>query len=67
MCRRDRAFTWSWDHDDLPDRRVDIRVIPDGDDDCTWIIDHEAGDDDEGAGYLEGWQNFLSKLTAVDY
>lgn len=58
------AFTWAWDHEDLPDRRVDIRFRPEGDG-SVWIIDHEAADDDEGAGYIEGWHHFLSRLAAV--
>ena len=55
-------FTWAWDHDDLPDRTVDI-TFNDVDGSTRVDIDHEAGDDGERRSYVEGWEHFLGVLA----
>ncbi|REK18976.1 MAG: SRPBCC domain-containing protein [Actinobacteria bacterium] len=58
------TFTWEWDHEDTPARRVDIAVSPRGDG-SHLVIRHEAGSEEEGEGYLEGWNHFIGRLEAL--
>ena len=59
------AFTWKWDHEDLPPRLVDVifKASPWG---CLVSVTHDAGSDEEASDYTNGWIYFLSRLqTAV--
>lgn len=57
------VFTWSWDHDELPPRRVDIGFQR-SDRGTLVTIEHEAGTDDERGDYVDGWTHFLARLDA---
>ena len=57
------GFTWSWDHDDLPPRRVDIGFTR-SDRGTLVVVEHEAGSDDERSDYRDGWTHFLGQLAA---
>jgi uncharacterized protein YndB with AHSA1/START domain len=61
------TFTWSWDHEDSPDRTVDIRFdpLPDG----GTLLTLEQGsytesqaDQEEREGHIAGWLHFLGRL-----
>lgn len=55
------GFTWSWDHDDLPPRVVDIRFSTS--DRGTFVtVTHESESDEESRGYVDGWTHFLGRL-----
>lgn len=58
------AFTWKWDHEDLPPRMVDVIFKPSmrG---CLVRISHDAGSDDEASDYTNGWIHFLARLNQV--
>jgi uncharacterized protein YndB with AHSA1/START domain len=58
---RQLAFTWKWDHEDLPPRLVDVifKASPWG---CVVSITHDAGSDDEASDYTNGWIHFLGRL-----
>jgi uncharacterized protein YndB with AHSA1/START domain len=58
------AFTWKWDHEDLPPRLVDVifKPSPRG---CVVDITHDAGSDDEASDYTNGWRHFLGRLNKV--
>lgn len=51
------AFSWEWDHEDLPSRDVEI-VIDDG----LLRVFHEYGEHDERDSYEEGWTYFVGRL-----
>ena len=55
------AFTWKWDHEDLPPRLVDVifKASPRG---CVVSVTHDAGSDGEASDYTNGWIHFLSRL-----
>lgn len=55
------AFTWKWDHEDLPPRLVDVifKASPRG---CVVSVTHGAGSDDEASDYTNGWIHFLGRL-----
>ena len=55
------AFTWKWDHEDLPPRLVDVifKPSPWG---CVVSVTHGAGSDDEASDYTNGWIHFLGRL-----
>lgn len=55
------AFTWKWDHEDLPPRLVDVifKASPRG---CVVSITHDAGSDEEASDYTNGWIHFLRRL-----
>jgi len=55
------AYTWSWDHDALPPRDVDIELAAEGDG-TRLVLRHEAGSDDEAGDYRDGWTFFLDRL-----
>lgn len=57
------VFTWSWDHDDLPPRRVDIGFRR-SDRGTLVTVEHEADTDDERTDYVDGWTHFLGRLDA---
>ena len=50
-------FTWSWDHEDLPERLVRIEFS-----DGRIEIAHECGSEAECQGYVEGWTHFVGRL-----
>ena len=56
------AFTWSFAHEAVSPRTVDIQFAPD--DGATMLtIDHTHGDDpDERQGYIDGWKFFVERL-----
>ena len=55
------AFTWSWDHDDVPPREVAVAFAASaGGTQVT--VDHEAATDQEGIEYVDGWEHFLGRL-----
>jgi uncharacterized protein YndB with AHSA1/START domain len=56
------AFTWKWDHEDLPPRLVDVifKSSPRG---CLVSVTHDAGSDEEASDYANGWIHFLGRLT----
>jgi uncharacterized protein YndB with AHSA1/START domain len=58
------AFTWKWDHEDLPPRLVDVifKASPRG---CAVSVTHDAGSDDEASDYTNGWIHFLGRLKRV--
>ncbi|MFW2333809.1 SRPBCC family protein [Ilumatobacter sp.] len=61
--RPDRlAFTWSWDHDDLPPREVVVTFVASSAG-TSVTVDHEAATADEGADYADGWTFFLDRLA----
>ena len=51
-------FGWAWDHEELPDRRVSIRISEE-----RVEIEHECASDDECTGYRDGWNHFLEVLA----
>jgi uncharacterized protein YndB with AHSA1/START domain len=55
------TFTWEWDHEETPPRRVDV-AIESRNDGSHLTIRHESGSEDEGAGYVEGWEHFTGQL-----
>ncbi len=56
-------FTWSWDHDDIPERTVTMDLV--GSADRTELtIHHTCGSEEEGQSYIEGWQFFVSRLVS---
>jgi uncharacterized protein YndB with AHSA1/START domain len=57
------GFTWSWDHDDLPPRRVDVAFAA-SDRGTLVSVTHEHESEDEGSGYVDGWTHFLALLGA---
>ncbi len=57
------VFTWSWDHDDLAARRVDVSFAA-SDRGTLVTVTHESETEDEGAGYVDGWTHFLARLAA---
>ena len=58
---RQLAFTWKWDHQDLPPRLVDVTFepTPRG---CQVRISHDAETDEEVSDYTNGWRHFLERL-----
>lgn len=57
------AFTWSWDHEDLPPRDVVIGFEASARG-TTVTIDHDAATEGEGADYVDGWVHFLGRLDS---
>ena len=55
-------FTWKWDHEDLPARRVDMRLHIRDAGTTTLLIEHDADSAEEFAGYREGWEFFIPQL-----
>ena len=55
-------FTWEWDHEDLPPRRVDMRLHIRDAGTTTLRIEHDAGSDEELSGYRDGWEFFIPQL-----
>ena len=55
------AFTWKWDHENLPPRLVDVifKASPRG---CVVSVTHDAGSDEEASDYTNGWIHFLGRL-----
>ena len=59
------VYTWKWDHEELPPRRVAIALSVAGSGTTRLDIEHDAGSEDELQGYAEGWEFFLSQLREV--
>ena len=57
------GFTWSWDHDELPPRAVEVTFSTSGRGTLVTVT-HECDSDDEGSGYADGWTHFLGRLDA---
>ncbi len=58
---RQLAFTWKWDHEDLPPRLVDVIFTP-AQRGCVVSVTHDAGSDEEASDYTNGWIHFLGRL-----
>lgn len=58
------AFTWSWDHDDLPPRAVAVDIERDVTS-TRVTIHHSYGSTDERDGYRDGWLHFLDRLAGA--
>lgn len=56
-------FTWSWDHEAIPERTVTIDLAEFGGH-TELTIDHTRGSTEEGQSYIEGWQFFVSRLAS---
>jgi uncharacterized protein YndB with AHSA1/START domain len=61
------TFTWSWDHEDSPDRTVDIRFdsLPNGGTMLTLeqgTYTESEADREEREGHIAGWLHFLGRL-----
>jgi len=56
-------FTWSWDHEQTPERTVTIDLAPSGAGSVI-TVDHTCGSKEEGQSYIDGWQFFLSRLAS---
>jgi uncharacterized protein YndB with AHSA1/START domain len=59
------AFTWKWDHDDNPERTVDVRFepLPDGGTRLTLVHGtYTSEDTEEREGHISGWLHFLGRL-----
>jgi uncharacterized protein YndB with AHSA1/START domain len=55
-------FTWEWDHEEWPPRRVDIRLSIADAGTTHLIVEHDAGFPDERISYQQGWEFFLPQL-----
>jgi len=55
-------FTWKWDHDDVPERRVEIRLSIQDAGSTHVIVEHDAASDEERSSYQEGWEFFIPQL-----
>jgi uncharacterized protein YndB with AHSA1/START domain len=56
------VWTWAWDHESLPPRRVMMTFAPLGAAATRLGIAHEAATDEERRSYIEGWEHFLGEL-----
>lgn len=54
-------FTWSWDHEDLPVRVVEVEAVPQYEG-VGLTIRHDAGSEAEAQSYVDGWIHFLPRL-----
>ena len=59
------AFTWVWDHEDLPARLVVIDLTEASDGGTDLLIDHEAETAQEREDYEAGWSHFLGRLSLL--
>ncbi len=59
------SFTWSWDHENLPERLVEITFGSNEGDTSSVLVRHEASDEAETSSYREGWEYFLGRLGTV--
>lgn len=56
-------FTWSWDHEETPERTVTLDIAESGG--LTVLtIDQTCGSQEEGQSYIDGWQFFVSRLAS---
>ena len=56
------TFTWAWDHEQLPDRTVDVRLTTNASG-AEMTLEHSAGSGEEAQSYLDGWLHFLPQLA----
>lgn len=59
------VYTWKWDHEDLPARRVALDLAVAGSGSTRLDIEHDAESEEERQGYAEGWEFFLGQLRDV--
>jgi len=59
------TFTWQWDHEELPARRVVMDQSASGSGMTRVDIEHESASDEERRGYAEGWEFFMAQLRDV--
>ncbi|HEX6146999.1 MAG TPA: SRPBCC domain-containing protein [Acidimicrobiia bacterium] len=59
------VYTWKWDHDDLPERRVVMTLSVAGSGTTRVDIEHDAGSDEERQSHAEGWEFFLGQLREL--
>jgi uncharacterized protein YndB with AHSA1/START domain len=63
-------FTWSWDHDDLPQRTVAVNLDPLLDGGTRLTVEHgtysdSATDVEDRDSHLAGWLHFLGRLYMI--
>lgn len=59
------TFTWRWDHEDVPARRVAMDLSASGSGTTRVDIEHEAASAEERQGYAESWEFFMAQLRDV--
>lgn len=55
------TFTWNFDHEDLPERVVDVQLKA-SQGGTRLLLAHEAGTEQEFSDYEQGWKYFLETL-----
>ena len=58
------AYTWSWDHEELPAGEVRIE-LSEGDGITSLHLEHTASTPEEASDHRAGWEHFLGRLTEV--
>lgn len=58
------TFTWSFDHEDFAERRVDV-ALTESQGGTRVLISHEAETEQERQNYLDGWTFFLQTLDGL--
>ena len=56
------VYTWQWDHEDYPPRRVDMRLSIMKMGKTHLVVEHEAASEEERSSYQQGWEFFLPQL-----
>lgn len=58
------AYTWSWDHEELPVTEVRIE-LSESDGVTALRLEHTASTPEEGDDHQAGWEHFLGRLAEV--
>ena len=58
------AYTWSWDHEELPVSHVRIE-LSEADAVTSLHLEHTASSEAEASDHLAGWEHFLGRLADV--
>ena len=58
------AYTWSWDHEELPTSQVRIELI-DADGSTSLHLAHTSSTAEEAGDHRDGWEFFLGRLAEV--
>ncbi len=58
------AYTWSWDHEDLPVSQVRIE-LSETDGVTTLHLEHVGSTPEEAGDHQAGWEHFLGRLAEV--